>query len=131
MKNKQLSHFHQSFEESYVYKDYLIVLNEYKSLGIDICPKVWFSTEWFCPDGVEGIGIPFYLNSPKLMRYFESIGVFVEGKTSEQRKNYLDTNWRMLLIMFMALRRLKKRQVLFGLSSQKYPDYFYPKKKSS
>lgn len=129
MKNKQLSHFDKSFEESYFYKDYLIVLNEYKSLGIDISPKVWFSTEWFCPDGVEGVGVPFYLNSLNLMRYFESIGVSVEGKTSRERKKLFRHELAHVVDNVYGLRRLKKRQEIFGLSSQKYPEYFYPKKR--
>ena len=92
-----------------------------------IFPKVWFSTEWFCPDGIEGIGIPFYLHSPKLMRYLESIGVTVEGKTSEQRKKLFRHEFAHVVDNVYGLRRLKKRQLLFGLSSKNYPNYFYPK----
>lgn len=105
-----------------------MVLNEYKSIGIDICPNVWFSTEWFCPDGVEGLGVPFYLNSPKLMKYFESIGVLVEGKTSKERKKLFRHELAHVTDNVFGLRRLKKRQALFGLASERYPEYFYPRR---
>jgi len=29
-------------------------------------PHVWLSTEWFSPDGVPGIALPFYLAHPRL-----------------------------------------------------------------
>ena len=32
--------------------------------GLDFRPHFWLSDEWFCPDGVPGIAIPFYLAHP-------------------------------------------------------------------
>jgi len=31
-------------------------------------PHCWLSDEWFSPDGVPGMGIPFYLAHPRLAR---------------------------------------------------------------
>ncbi len=36
--------------------------------GIRFRPHFWLSEEWFSPDGVPGIAIPFYLAHPRLMR---------------------------------------------------------------
>ena len=35
---------------------------------IDFRPHVWLSEEWFSPDGVPGIAVPFYLAHPRLER---------------------------------------------------------------
>ena len=31
-------------------------------------PHFWLSDEWFTPDGVPGVAIPFYLAHPRLAR---------------------------------------------------------------
>src|SRR5688572_19215394 len=35
--------------------------------GIRFRPHFWLSEEWFSPDGIPGIAIPFYLAHPRLM----------------------------------------------------------------
>ena len=39
---------------------------EYRSLRFR--PHFWLSDEWFTPDGIPGIAIPFYLAHPRLLR---------------------------------------------------------------
>src|SRR5437867_2819832 len=34
--------------------------------GLRFRPHYWLADEWFCPDGVPGIAIPFYLAHPRL-----------------------------------------------------------------
>ena len=36
--------------------------------GIRFRPHCWLAEEWFSPDGVPGIAIPFYLAHPRLAR---------------------------------------------------------------
>lgn len=36
--------------------------------GLDFRPYFWLSDEWFCPDGIPGVAIPFYLAHPRLAR---------------------------------------------------------------
>src|SRR6201988_39410 len=36
--------------------------------GLKVRPHVWLSEEWFSPDGVPGIAMPFYLAHPRLDR---------------------------------------------------------------
>ncbi len=31
-------------------------------------PHCWLSDEWFSPDGIPGIAVPFYLAHPRLVR---------------------------------------------------------------
>ena len=37
-------------------------------LGLRFRPYFWLSDEWYCPDGVPGVAIPFYLAHPRLGR---------------------------------------------------------------
>src|SRR5262245_2280385 len=39
---------------------------ELKSAGLAFRPHCWLADEWFSPDGVPGIAIPFYLAHPRL-----------------------------------------------------------------
>ena len=47
--------------------------------GIRFRPHFWLSEEWFSPDGVPGIAIPFYLAHPRLMRLERRFMHEVEG----------------------------------------------------
>jgi hypothetical protein len=42
-------------------------------------PHFWLSAEWFSPDGVPGVAIPFYLAHPRLERLERSEMLEVEG----------------------------------------------------
>ena len=44
-------------------------------------PHCWLSDEWFSPDGVPGIAIPFYLAHPRLTRLERRQVLEVEGGT--------------------------------------------------
>src|SRR3984957_21323281 len=39
---------------------------ELEERGIHFRPHVWLSEEWFSPDDVPGIAVPFYLAHPRL-----------------------------------------------------------------
>ena len=47
--------------------------------GIRFRPHVWLSEEWFSPDGVPGIAVPFYLAHPRLERLERRIMREAEG----------------------------------------------------
>jgi len=47
--------------------------------GIALRPHVWLSEEWFSPDGVPGIAVPFYLAHPRLERLERRIMREAEG----------------------------------------------------
>ena len=47
--------------------------------GIRFRPHAWLSEEWFSPDGVPGIAVPFYLAHPRLERLERRIMHQVEG----------------------------------------------------
>ena len=47
--------------------------------GLRFRPHVWLSTDWFSPEGVPGIAIPFFLAHPRLARLERKEMLQVEG----------------------------------------------------
>src|SRR5690349_8393855 len=45
---------------------------ELTARGLDFKPHYYLSDEWFTPDGVPGIAIPFYLAHPRLAKLEEA-----------------------------------------------------------
>jgi hypothetical protein len=55
---------------------------ELEERGIHFRPHVWLSEEWFSPDGVPGIAVPFYLAHPRLEQLERRIMREAEGGNS-------------------------------------------------
>jgi hypothetical protein len=55
---------------------------ELEARGLRFRPHAWLSDEWFSPDGVPGIAIPFYLAHPRLARLERRQVGEVEGGTA-------------------------------------------------
>ncbi len=100
---------------------------ELAARGLAFRPHFWLSAEWFTPDGVPGIAIPFYLAHPRLMKLEKAQMLEVEGGTPE---------WCMQILRHEAghafdnaydLRRRRRRRRLFGAPSQPYPDFYLPR----
>jgi len=94
---------------------------ELATRGIEFRPHVWLSEEWFSPDGVPGIAVPFYLAHPRLERLERRIMREAEGG---------NTRWFMRILRHEAghaldnayrLRRRKRWREVFGPASLQYP----------
>src|ERR1044071_2051810 len=57
---------------------------ELEQRGLKLRPHVWVSTEWFSPDGVPGIAVPFYLVHPRLLKLERSMMIEAEGSSREE-----------------------------------------------
>ncbi|MBA5874404.1 MAG: hypothetical protein GDA66_07630 [Nitrospira sp. CR1.2] len=90
-------------------------------------PHVWISDEWFTPDGVPGIAVPFYLAHPRLTRLEASQMLEVEGGTHDWCMRILRHEAGHAIENAFLLRRRRRRQKLFGRSSQPYPEYYTPR----
>jgi hypothetical protein len=95
--------------------------SELEARGIHFHPHVWLSEEWFSPDGVPGLAIPFYLAHPRLERLERRIMREAEGG---------NTRWFMRILRHEAghaldnayrLRRRKRWREVFGPASLQYP----------
>lgn len=107
-----------------------LLYDELKSRGIRFKPHCWLSEEWFSPDGVPGIAIPFYLAHPRLAKLEYRQMFEVEGG---------NTHWCMQLLRHEAghaintaysLHRRKRWRQLFGSFTRPYPTHYIPNPKS-
>jgi hypothetical protein len=55
------------------------LLGELSARGIRFRPHLWLSTEFFSPDGVPGVALPFHLASRRLIRLERELTGHVEG----------------------------------------------------
>jgi hypothetical protein len=90
-------------------------------------PHFWISDEWFTPDGVPGIAVPFYLAHPRLAKLEASQMLEVEGGTRDWCMRILRHEAGHAIENAYLLRRRRRRQKLFGRSSQPYPEYYTPR----
>jgi len=100
---------------------------ELEARGIFFRPHYWLSDEWFTPDGVPGVAIPFYLAHPRLARLEYNQMFEVEGGTPQWCMRILRHESGHAIENAFYLRRKRRRQELFGKSSARYPDYYAPK----
>ena len=90
-------------------------------------PHYWLSNEWFTPDGVPGIAIPFYLAHPRLAKLELAQMLEVEGGTPDWCLRILRHEAGHAIENAYGIRRRRKRQAIFGKSSQTYPKYYTPR----
>jgi hypothetical protein len=100
---------------------------ELATRGIRFRPHCWLAQEWFSPDGIPGIAIPFYLAHRRLMSIERRFMREVEGG---------NRNWLMRILRHEAghaidsayrLRRRRHWRDVFGPASLPYPDTYRPR----
>jgi len=101
--------------------------DELTARGLTFRPHFWLSAEWFTPDGVPGIAIPFYLAHPRLMRLEKAQMLEVEGGTPEWCMKILRHEAGHVFDNAYCLQRRRRRLALFGKSSTPYPEFYTPK----
>jgi hypothetical protein len=101
--------------------------SELQARQIAFRPHYWLAEEWFCPDGIPGIAIPFYLAHPRLAKLELAQMLEVEGGTTEWCMQILRHETGHAIENAYLIRRRPQRQKLFGKSSVPYPDYYTPK----
>jgi hypothetical protein len=92
-----------------------------KHRGIRLRPHVWLSEEWFSPDGVPGIAVPFYLAHPRLERLERRIMHEAEGGNSRLLLRILRHEAGHALDNAYRLRRRRRWREVFGPASRPYP----------
>lgn len=100
---------------------------ELAARGLKLKPHCWLSTEWFSPEGVPGIAIPFFLAHPRLKRIERRQILYVEGGTPASCMRLLRHEAGHALQHAFRLHRRRRWQRVFGLSSAPYPEYYRPK----
>ena len=90
-------------------------------------PRYWLSDEWFTPDGVPGVAIPFYLAHPRLAKLELAQMLEVEGADEVGCLRILRHEVGHALDNAYELRRRPTRRRLFGNPATEYPEYYTPK----
>jgi hypothetical protein len=85
---------------------------------------VWLSEEWFSPDGVPGIAVPFYLAHPRLERLERRMMRNVEGGSAESAMRILRHEAGHAIDTAYRLRRRKRWREIFGPASLPYPETY-------
>lgn len=102
------------------------VWSELEGRGLRLKPHVWLSTEWFSPDGVPGIALPFYLAHPRLQRLEQSMMLEVEGGTREECLAILRHECGHCAQHAWRLHRREQWRKLFGNTHRPYPAIYRP-----
>ncbi|MEM9410844.1 MAG: putative zinc-binding metallopeptidase [Planctomycetota bacterium] len=100
---------------------------ELEKKGLSIRPHCWLSDDWFSPDGIPGIAVPFYMADPRLKRLEQKQMLEVEGGNEawcmrimrHEAGHAVDTAFR--------LHRKKKYKASFGDYFAPYPETYRPK----
>jgi Putative zinc-binding metallo-peptidase len=95
--------------------------SELEGRGIHVRPHVWLSEEWFSPDGVPGIAVPFYLAHPRLEKLERHIMRDVEGGNARWFMRILRHEAGHAIDNAYRLRRRKRWREVFGPASLQYP----------
>jgi hypothetical protein len=94
--------------------------------GIRLTPHAWLSHDWFTPDGVPGIAIPFYLAHPRLIRLERRQMLEAEGSSREECMKILRHEAGHAVQQAFRLHVRRRWQYLFGRSSEPYPASYRP-----
>ena len=93
-------------------------------------PHFWLADEWFSPENVPGIGVPFYLAHPRLTRLERKMMFEVEGGSRPECLKLIRHELGHAVQHAYALHRRRRWQKLFGLASKPYPDQYRPRPSS-
>jgi hypothetical protein len=104
--------------------------DELEYRGLRFRPHVWLSTDWFSPDGVPGIAMPFYLAHPRLTKLEARQMLEVEGGNERACMRILRHEAGHAIDAAYRLHFKKRWRDVFGRYSQPYPEYYRPKPNS-
>ena len=113
-------------EESPVQRSIDRVCGELAARGLRVRPHFWLSEEWFSPDGVPGVAVPFYLAHPRLTRLERKMMFEAEGASRASCLRLLRHEVGHAVQHAYRLHRRRRWQKLFGRSSLPYPDLYRP-----
>lgn len=90
-------------------------------------PYFWLSTEWFTPDGMGGVAVPFYLAHPRLALLEKRQMLEVEGGSEHWCMRILRHEAGHAIDNAYRLHLRKRYRELFGNWSDPYPKFYRPK----
>ena len=106
----------------------LIRLNdELARQGLEFKPHFWISDDWFCPDGIPGVAIPFYLTHQKLKKLEKDFVMEVEGGDHKWCMKLLRHETAHAVANAYKLTQRKDWRKIFGNPNAAYHDSYLPR----
>ena len=112
---------------SKIQKEIEALWHELKNRGFHFRPHCWLSDCWFCPDGVPGFAIPFYLVHPRLTRLEKAHMLEIDGNSAEARMKLLRHETAHALANAYRLHLKQSWRRRFGRASKSYPESYLPR----
>jgi len=103
---------------------------ELERRGLHFRPHAWLAEEWFSPDGVPGIALPFFVAHPRLRELERRHMGEVEGGSRRWLIRILRHEAGHALDVAYGLRRRADWRAVFGRASQPYPHDYAPRPSS-
>jgi len=100
---------------------------ELERRGVRFRPHFWVSTDWFSPDGVPGVAVPFYVVHPRLKQLEKRQMLDVEGGTEEWCMMLLRHETAHAIDSAYRLHRRKQWRETFGPYGQAYTPFYNPR----
>ncbi|MEW6516139.1 MAG: putative zinc-binding metallopeptidase [candidate division FCPU426 bacterium] len=98
---------------------------ELEHRGISFRPVFYLGDEWFSPDGIPAISIPFYLAHPRLKQLEKKIMLEVEGDTEAECMKLLRHETGHSLCHAFHLPRRRSWRKTFGSPSKEFKDFYH------
>ncbi len=92
--------------------------------GIIFRPPCYLSDDWFAPEGVPAIGIPFWLAHTRLRRLEKKMMLDVEGGSEDEFMRIIRHECGHTINYAFLLHRKTRWRKLFGLMSAEYKDMY-------
>ncbi|EPZ51768.1 PF10005 domain protein [Bacteriovorax sp. BAL6_X] len=104
------------------------LVHELDAKKLLVRPKVWLSDEWFCPEAISGIAIPFSLMHPKLIELEKEFTGLCEGEDHDWFMKLMRHECGHVMDNAYFLKDEKKRKNIFGDHDRSYPSSYGPRK---
>jgi len=118
---------HVPVDGSAVWPQVLTLMEELKAKGLTFVPALYFGDEWFSPEDVPAIAIPFYLSHPRLIALEKRFMLEVEGGDATSFLRLLRHECGHAIEHAYGLHRRPQRRAVFGPRSADYdPDTYRP-----
>ncbi len=117
----KLSQLKLSLRKSDLWQSIERVKLELTQKNIRLSPHFWISDEWFTPDGVTGVAVPFFLLHPRLIELERQQIGFLEGESKVELLNILRHELGHVVDNAFRLRHKRSRSQVFGKASISYP----------
>lgn len=124
LKTLKLSALRLNLRDSLVWPEVERLYADLDRRGLRFRPHCWLSNEWFSPDGVPGIAIPFFVAHPRLRQLERQMMGEVEGGNSKWRLRILRHEAGHAIDTAYGLRRRADWREQFGYASEPYPQTY-------